>query len=46
MQPQFQVASAKGAKSFDGGDFVPNVNNRIMLRRGRIRFEVCSFCRK
>jgi hypothetical protein len=39
MQPQYQVASAKGAKTFSGGDFAPNVDNRFMLRRGRIRFE-------
>jgi len=39
IQPQFQVASAKGAKGFSGGDFAPNVDNRFMLRRGRIKFE-------
>ena len=39
MQPQFQVAESKGAKSYNGGDFPPNSNNRFMLRRGRIRFE-------
>lgn len=39
MQPQFQVAEEKGAKSYIGGDFAPNVNNRFMLRRGRIRFD-------
>lgn len=43
MQPQFQVAQAAGAKSYSGGDFAPNVNNRIMLRRGRIRFEYVHF---
>ncbi len=39
MQPQFQVAQEKGAKSYIGGDFAQNVNNRFMLRRGRIRFD-------
>ncbi len=37
IQPQFQYITAKGAKSYQGGDFLPNVNNRIMLRRGRFR---------
>jgi len=36
MQPQFQVAETQGAKTFSGGDFLPKVNNRFMLRRGRI----------
>jgi len=43
IQPQFQLAQTKGEKSFDGGDFVPNVNNRFMIRRGRIRFEYIHF---
>lgn len=43
MQPQFQVIQQKGAKSFNGGDFAPNVNNRFMLRRGRIRFDYVHF---
>lgn len=43
MQPQFQVASEKGAKSFIGGDFAPKVNNRFMLRRGRIRFDYAGY---
>jgi hypothetical protein len=43
MQPQFQVASAKGARSFIGGDFPQNVNNRFMLRRGRIRFDYAGY---
>ncbi|MBA3674891.1 MAG: porin [Chitinophagaceae bacterium] len=43
MQPQFQLAESKGAKSFSGGDFAPNVNNRFMLRRGRIRFDYIHF---
>ena len=43
MQPQFQFASSKGAKSYIGGDFAPNVNNRFMLRRGRIRVDYIHF---
>lgn len=43
IQPQFQVAQSKGARSFAGGDFNPNVNNRFMLRRGRIRFDYIHF---
>jgi hypothetical protein len=39
IQPQFQVAQAKGAHSFDGGDFPQYVNNRFMLRRGRLRLD-------
>lgn len=46
MQPQFQVAQSKNEKSFDGGDFAPNVNNRFMLRRGRIRFDYVHFAEK
>ncbi len=38
MQPQFQMIQEKGAKTFEGTDFMPNVNNRFMLRRSRIRF--------
>ncbi len=43
IQPQFQVAQTKGVKSFNGGDFLTNVNNRFMLRRGRIRFDYIHF---
>ncbi|MCX6315191.1 MAG: porin [Sphingobacteriales bacterium] len=43
LQPQFQAEQEKGAKSFDGGDFAANVNNRFMLRRGRIRFDYIHF---
>lgn len=40
IQPQFQFAQAKGAAaSFNGGDFGTHVNNRFMLRRGRIRLD-------
>jgi hypothetical protein len=46
IQPQFQVAGTKGAKSYEGGDFSTNVNNRFMLRRGRIRFDYATFNEK
>lgn len=39
IQPQFQVAERKGIQSFDGGDFGPHVDNRFMLRRGRLRLD-------
>ncbi len=39
IQPQFQVAQSKGSKSFNGGDFAPNSNNRFILRRSRIRID-------
>ena len=38
VQTQFQHAESKGAKTFDGGDFLPLSDNRFMLRRGRIKF--------
>ena len=43
IQSQFQVAESKGAKSFAGGDFAPNVDNRFMLRRSRVRFDYATF---
>src|ERR1700730_12879547 len=46
IQPQFQVAEEKGIKSYNGGDFPQYVNNRFMLRRGRIRFEYARFSEK
>ncbi|UYQ93255.1 porin [Chitinophaga horti] len=39
MQPQFQIAQRQGAKGYAGGDFAQHVNNRFMLRRGRIRVD-------
>ncbi|WP_245898584.1 OprO/OprP family phosphate-selective porin [Chitinophaga niastensis] len=39
IQPQFQMAQARGASSYAGGDFPPAVDNRFMLRRGRIRVD-------
>lgn len=35
IQPQFQLASEKGIKSYEGGDFGTQVSNRFMLRRDR-----------
>ena len=43
MQPQFQSIQTKGAKSYSGGDFAPNVNNRFMMRRGRLRIDYVHF---
>lgn len=43
LQPQFQWAESKGAKSFDGGDFSPNSDNRFMLRRGRLRIDYAHY---
>lgn len=43
MQPQIQVAQQKGARSFNGGDFPLNVNNRFLLRRGRLRIDYLHF---
>jgi len=43
IQPQFQVAEVKGIDSYNGGDFGPEVHNRLMLRRGRIRFDYAHF---
>ncbi len=46
MQPQFQWAESKGAKTFDGGDFATNSDNRFMLRRGRLRVDYMHFNEK
>lgn len=43
IQPQFQFTESKGAKSFNGGDFAATVDNRFMLRRGRLRFDYANF---
>ena len=43
IQPQYQVAESEGAKTFEGGDFPVNTDNRFMLRRGRIRFDYVHF---
>ncbi|QRR04064.1 porin [Dyadobacter sandarakinus] len=39
IQPQFQLISAKGAETYAGGNFSAMVNNRFMLRRGRLRVD-------
>lgn len=43
IQPQFQYIEEKGAKSFEGGDFAPDANNRFMIRRGRLRFDYIRY---
>ncbi len=43
IQPQLQIASDKGIKSFEGGDFGTQVSNRLMLKRSRIRFDYVNF---
>ncbi|MCE1198608.1 MAG: hypothetical protein LWW85_06530 [Marinilabiliales bacterium] len=43
IQPQFQVTGDKGARSYEGGDFNSQENNRIMLRRSRIRVDYVYF---
>ena len=39
MQPQFQVAQADGAQSFEGGNFAQFSRSRFMLRRARLKVE-------
>jgi hypothetical protein len=39
MQPQFQVAQADGAQSFEGGNFSQFSRSRFMLRRARVRID-------
>ena len=39
MQPQFQVAQADGAQSFEGGNFSQFSRSRFMLRRARLKVE-------
>ncbi|WP_236652893.1 porin [Chitinophaga vietnamensis] len=39
IQPQFQAISSRGAKSYAGGDFGPQADNRFTLRRGRLRLD-------
>ena len=39
IQPQFQMAQAEGAKTFEGGDFSQFSKSRFMLRRARIRLD-------
>lgn len=37
VQTQYQWTQTPGAKTFDGGDFITNSNNRFMIRRGRFK---------
>jgi hypothetical protein len=39
MQPQFQVAQAEGAQTFEGGNFSQFSKSRFMLRRARIKID-------
>ena len=39
MQPQFQVAEADGAQSFEGGNFSQFSSSRFMLRRARVKID-------
>src|SRR5882724_5276712 len=39
MQPQFQVAQADGAQSFEGGNFSQFSRSRFMLRRARLKID-------
>jgi len=39
IQPQYQSAEQKGARTYEGTDFGANVNNRFMLRRSRVRID-------
>src|SRR6266404_2567022 len=39
MQPQFQVAQADGAQSFEGGNFSQFSRSRFMLRRARVKID-------
>jgi hypothetical protein len=39
MQPQFQVAQADGAQTFEGGNFAQFSRSRFMLRRARVKID-------
>jgi len=39
IQPQFQIAQAEGARSYNGGDFSQFSKSRFMLRRARIKLD-------
>jgi hypothetical protein len=39
MQPQFQVAQADGAPSYEGGNFSQYSSSRFMLRRARLKID-------
>ncbi|RPI02398.1 MAG: porin [Calditrichaeota bacterium] len=38
LQAQYQTAESEGAKSFSGGDFPKTADNRLGVRRGRVKF--------
>jgi Phosphate-selective porin len=38
IQTQYQYADTLGAKTFNGGNFANNIDNRFMVRRGRLKF--------
>ncbi|HEX5002913.1 MAG TPA: porin [Bacteroidia bacterium] len=42
IQPQFQMADSAGQASFNGGNFPKGVDNRFMVRRGRVKFQYTS----
>lgn len=37
IQPQFQLSDSAGAASVAGGNFASGLNNRFMIRRGRLK---------
>jgi hypothetical protein len=39
IQPQFQLAETKGARSYNGGDFSQFSKSRFMLRRARVKLD-------
>ncbi|RAJ04149.1 phosphate-selective porin [Chitinophaga skermanii] len=43
IQPQFQYASSKGEQGYAGGNFPNEVDNRFMLRRGRLRVDYARY---
>ncbi len=43
IQPQFQLGQTAGQRSFSAGDFLPGVNSRFGVRRGRLRIDYAHF---
>ena len=39
MQPQYQIAQAKGIDSYEGGNFSSRTSNRFMIRRARVKID-------
>jgi hypothetical protein len=37
IQPQFQIVESNGASTISGGNFEPNTNSRIIIRRARLK---------